>query len=374
MPTDCWCISRCNSVSSKSVPNHLSTGQPEPVNQVTAADASVPAAAASDAAPAFVPQQAHLEYYLETFKDTFGNDKHIPDSKLSRLTPYEAALAVMAEISLLEKDETVFGKAVYTSLLRVSVGDGTHTLNLPRLVQQFLELCDYNYEEEYQTATFNSLYRTWVDKESYNYKVNLTGKEQHTIVNDANFCQLLKVLIYLMGEMFRRFFQTYDPMEHDTSRSLYTIYGDKTKQQRTSIAFITFLQDYRRIYTEFCKMTVERTEVYLIFRNATAEARAFIEDQKRQRALRKETESVRARATTFYGRRRIAREAVAAANATASTAKPREPAVFSPPPPSVWSKPMATAEVVAPVVEVETVEEEEFTPVKTKAKAKAARK
>ena len=123
-------------------------------------------------------------------------------------------------------------------------------------------------------------------------------------------------------------------------------------------------------------MTVERTEVYLIFRNATAEARAFIEDQKRQRALRKETESVRARATTFYGRRRIAREAAAAANATASTAKSREPVVFSPAPPSAWTKPKVAAEVVAPVAPVvepvaavKTVDDEEFTPVKTKAKA-----
>ncbi len=340
------------------------------MNQATSAAADI----------AFVPQQVHLEYYLETFKDTFGNDKHIPDTKLSRLTPYEAALAVMAEISLLEKDETVFGKAVYTSLLRVPVGDGTHTLNLPRLVQQFLELCDDNYEAEYNNATFNSLYRVWIEKESYNYKVNLSGKEQHTIVNDANFCQLLKVLIYLMGEMFRRFFQTYDPMEHDTSRALYTIYGDKTKQQRTSSAFITFLQDYRRVYTEFCKMTVERTEIYKIFRDATAESRAFIAEQKRQRELRRHEESARAKASTFYGRRRSARLAAQAAAATAGAAAARPPPgpiVLAPPPKiNPWAERKAAAAAAAPVPEVESetetkaAEEEEFTQVKVKSKAK----
>jgi hypothetical protein len=282
----------------------------------------------------------------------------------------------MAEISLLEKDETVFGKAVYTPLLRVPVGDGTRTLNLPRLVQQFLELCDDNYETDFNNATFNSLYRVWVEKDSYNYKVNLSGKEQHTIVNDANFCQLLKVLIYLMGEMFRRFFQTYDPMEHDTSRALYTIYGDKTKQQRTSASFIDFLQNYRRIYTEFCKMTVERTEVYKIFRDATAEARAFIAEQKRQRELRRQTEAARASASTFYGRRRAARQAAATA-AAAPVRPPPGPIVLAPlPATNPWHQRKAAAAAAEPVPEAEsetetkTAEEEEFTQVKAKSKAK----
>jgi hypothetical protein len=329
----------------------------------------------------FVPQQAHLEFYLETFLDTFGNDKHIPDTKLSKLTPYEAALAVMAEISLLEKDESVFGRAVYTSLLRIPVGDGTHHLNLPRLVQQFLELCDDSWDADFKSGTFNSLYRAWVDKESFNYKVNLTGKEQHTIVNEANFCQLLKVLIYLMGEMFRRFFLTYDPMAHDTSRALYTIYGDQTKQQRTSASFIEFLQSYRCIYTEFCMMTVERTEVYLIFRNATAEARAFFESQKRQRAARKESESARARNATFYGRRRAARQAAAAAAAVSVARPPPGPYVPCPPPAvNVWDVRKAAA-APAPTAAVEAVpvveEDDGFTPVtkgKAKGKAKGPRK
>ena len=340
---------------------------------------------ASTAAPSvatFVPQQAHLEYYLETFKDTFGNDKHIPDTKLSQLTPYEAALAVMAEISLLEKDESVFGRTVFTSLLSVPVGDGTQHINLPRLVQQFLELCDDNWDADFKSATFNSLYRAWVDKDSYNWKVNLTGKEQHTIVNDANFCQLLKVLIYLVGEMFRRFFQNYDPMTHETGRALYTIWGDKTKKQRTSDSFIVFLHNYRRIYTEFCMMTVERTEVYRIFRNATAEARAFIEEQKRQRMARKQAESERATASTFYGRRRDARKAAAATAAAAAARPPHGPIVLAPlPATNPWEQRKAVTAAVAEVVEsvadesaVADAEDDGFTPVvngKAKSKPKA---
>jgi hypothetical protein len=272
----------------------------------------------------------------------------------------------MAEIMLIEKDETVFGKAVYSSLLRIPVGDGAQLLNLPRLVQQFLELCDVNYEADFQTGTFNSLYRTWVEKESYNYKVNLTGKEQHTIVDDANFCQLIKVLIYLMGEMFRRFFQTYDPMAHDTSRAVYTIYGDQTKKQRTSDSFIQFLQEYRHVYMEFCKLSIERTEIYAIYRNASAEARTFFTQQKQQRDMRKQNESVRERAAEFYGRRKVAK---AAAKAEAATAASREPVRFAPAPAKVWAmKPTAAPEVVPKPVPV--AETDEFVAVKPKGRRK----
>ena len=277
----------------------------------------------------------------------------------------------MAEIMLLEKDESVFGKKVYTSLLRVPVGDNTQFLNLPRMVQQFLELCDENYEEDFKSGTFNSLYRTWVTKESYNYKVNLTGKEQHTTVEDANFCQLTKVLIYLMGEMFRRFFQTYDPMEHDTGRAVYTIYGDTTKKQRTSDSFIQFLQEYRHIYMEFCKLSIDRVEIYQIYRNATAEAKAFFAEQKLQRAARKHTESARSRAVEFYGRRKVAK---AAAKAESAAAAAREPARFASAPVKVWSKPTAVAEpeteVEAVAEPIEAVEADGFTAVKAKSKGR----
>ncbi len=126
-------------------------------------------------------------------------------------------------------------------------------------------------------------------------------------------------------------------------------------------------------------LSIERTEVYRIFRNATVEARAFIEEQKRQRALRRETESARERATTFYGRRRAARQAAVAASATvvASTARPSEPIVVAPPPPSVWAKPKAVAaieEIAEAAPEVKIAEEEGFTQVKAKGKGKGPRK
>jgi hypothetical protein len=198
----------------------------------------------------------------------------ISSKKVCKLTPREVALAIGVEFSLLSTEDSVFSKRVYALLNELVVSDGKYTLNLVDVLYEFLSVCEDYKDSEFAKATFDSLYKTWTAKEDFDRNFNLTGKEGNLDVDEANLSQLLKTWIFLMSEMFHRFFYTYDPRCTDSSKAYYTVLHDATKRKRTCSDFLEFLECIRPIYAQLCMISADKSEIHTIFTTASTEAKA----------------------------------------------------------------------------------------------------
>ncbi len=193
---------------------------------------------------------------------------------MSKLTPRQAAVAIGVELALLSSGQSVFEKRVYALLSDLPVDDGKYTLDLINVLYEFLSVCEQFEDTEFAEASFGSLYKTWTDKANFDRNYNLTGIEANLEVDGANLSQLLKVWIFLMSEMFHRFFCTYDPRERDTSKAYYTIMKDTTKRKRTCADFLYFLGCISPIYAQLCMISASKSEIHAVFATAAADAKA----------------------------------------------------------------------------------------------------
>ena len=198
-------------------------------------------------------------------------------SKLCKLTPLKAAIALAIEFKLLSESKAIFEKRVFDAFRLMPVSFGKYDLNIPELVLDFIDICLDFTQDEFEKATFNSLYGMRVDKAAFDRNFHLNGFEANLLVDDANLTQLLKVWFFLMNEMFYRFFYSYNPQGANSSKAYYTVLGDSKKTQRTSQRFFEFLECLKPIITQLCMISPERTEIREIFSSASAEAKAAIE-------------------------------------------------------------------------------------------------
>lgn len=210
-------------------------------------------------------------------------EREIPSKKLGKLTPYEIAIAILVELSLLSQGETVFEKTVYALLKNLPVGNGTYNLDIEGLVAQYIQLCWLYEDTEFAQASFNSLYKTWTDKDNFDRNYNLTGKEAHLLADDTNLSQLLKAWIFFMSEHHNRFFYTYDPRCSETSKAYYTVLGDSTKHKRSCSDFVDYLSATRPIFAKMCMISSDKSEIHKVFSVASAESKAFFEKRRAQR-------------------------------------------------------------------------------------------
>jgi hypothetical protein len=264
-------------------------------------------------------------------------DLDVSSKTLPKLTPYTTVLALLVELQILEQSDKDFDKIVYTGLTRVPINGGQTVLNLHELVEDLYDLFQANKDNEFASATFDSLYRTWV-KGQFDPNYNLTTTEGTLQVDAANFTQLFKVLIFLSGEMYKRFFMDYDPQITDTSNAFYTVFTDATKKKRTSMAFYQFLNDFRPLYTQFCMISPNKAEIRQIYKDAGEQSKALSEKAKtefRGKPCKADAQK--------YIRARLEKKAVAAG-------EPKPVITFSSAPVvSPWKKP--SAKVTEPVVE-----------------------
>ncbi len=187
------------------------------------------------------------------------------------------------EFKLLSESKAIFEKRVFDAFRLMPVSFGKYDLNIPELVLDFIDICLDFTQDEFEKATFNSLYGMRVDKAAFDRNFHLNGFEANLLVDDANLTQLLKVWFFLMNEMFYRFFYSYNPQGANSSKAYYTVLGDSKKTQRTSQRFFEFLECLKPIITQLCMISPERTEIREIFASASAEAKAAIEATRRSR-------------------------------------------------------------------------------------------
>jgi hypothetical protein len=211
------------------------------------------------------------------------DETNISGKKLSKLTPRQVAVAIGVELALLSSGQSVFEESVYTLLSNLPVDDGKYTLDLINVLYQFLSVCEQFEDTDFAEASFGSLYKTWTDKANFDRNYNLNAFEANLEVDGANLSQLLKVWIFLMSEMFHRFFCTYDPRETDNSKAYYTIMQDTTKRKRTSADFLYFLSCINPIYAQLCMISADKSEIHKVFAQAAADAKAEGERMRQKR-------------------------------------------------------------------------------------------
>jgi hypothetical protein len=214
-------------------------------------------------------------------------EREIASKKLGKLSPYEIAIAILVELSLLSKGESVFERTVYGLLRNLPVSDGHYTLDIEAMVTQYIKLCWLYSDTEFAQASFNSLYRTWTDKESFDRNYNLTGKEAHLLADDTNLSQLLKAWIFFMSEHHNRFFYTYDPRCSDTDKAYYTVLGDSTKHKRSCGDFVDYLSATRPIFARLCMISPDKSEIHQVYATASAESKAFFEKRRTEREAKR---------------------------------------------------------------------------------------
>jgi hypothetical protein len=271
----------------------------------------------------------------------------VSSKTLPKLTPYMTVLALLVELQILEQSDKSFEKAVYTGLTHVPIQGGQMVLNLHELVEDLYRLFQHNKAKEFSCATFDSLYRTW-EKGQYDPNHRLSIAEGALQADAANFTQLFKVLIFLSGEMYKRFFMDYDPRITNTSNAYYTIFSDSDKKKRTSDAFFQFLNDFRPLYMKLNMISPNKAEIRAIYKDAGEQSK-ILSDKAKAEFRGKPSKAD----TQKYIRARLEKKAAA---------------TFAPAPAtSVWKKtftsaaaveaePVAAAEPVAePVAEAEPV-------------------
>ena len=284
----------------------------------------------------------------------------VSSTTLPKLTPYATVLALLVEFQILEQSDNDFEKTVYDGLTHVPINGGHTKLNLHELVADLYRLFQANKDKEFACATFDSLYRTWV-KGQFNRDHNLTTVEGALRVDEANFMQLFKLLIFLSSEMYKRFFMDYNPHVTDTSKAYYTIFTDASKKQRTSSTFFQFLNDFRPLYIRLCMISPDKAEIRKIYKEAGEHAKAMSEKARAERFASYNKDSKDSKGykegAQKYIRARLEKKAAQAESAP-------KPAVFFPSAPTapVWNKkvPAAAAAVDdAPVQEVKVSAEVE---------------
>ena len=314
-------------------------------------------------------------------------ERDIASKTLSKLTPFEVAIALYVELTLFKRGESVFEQTVYSLLSALPVAEGKYTLDLPKILREYIETCDIFCDKEFARATFDSLYRTWTDKDNFDRNYNLTGKEAYLLADEANFSQLLKTWIFFMSEHHNRFFYTYDPRCSETDKAYYTVLGDGTKRKRTNNDFVTYLCMTRPIFAQVCMISSDKSEIHQVFAKATSESRTFFENRRierdAKRALRKKGTKKAEKAErsepapppakpfmTLAERHKRLSEAIKAFEER--KAAPPAPRVVAAPVPSVWKKPETkkVEPVAEPVAEPEKVEPEEDDFVEVKGKSK----
>ncbi len=207
----------------------------------------------------------------------------VSNTPLGRLTPEKAGYALLVELSILQKDETLFGKFVYGRLTNLRVGDSGYLLNLHECVLEFVELCQNFETMEFAVPTVGSLYRTRDGAFDPNY--DLFHHEIPMLVDGANFVQLLKAFITLLQAMHKRFFMTVDPTCTDTSRAVYFVKDGDVKHERRTAAFCDFLHRFQRVYTCFCMISPNKKEVRDIYNEAGAVAKAHSEEMRQKKSV-----------------------------------------------------------------------------------------
>ncbi len=297
----------------------------------------------------------------------------ISSKKVCKLTPREVALAIGVEFSLLSTEDSVFSKRVYALLNNLVVGDGKYTLNIVDVLYEFLSVCEDYKDSEFAKATFDSLYKTWTAKEDFDRNFNLTGKEANLDVDEANLSQLLKTWIFLMSEMFYRFYYTYDPRCTDDSKAYYTVLHDATKRKRSSCDFLAFLNCIRPIYAQLCMISADKSEIHTIFTTASAEAKAVAAARRaareQMRSSPRKTTGKKVHQKSSVKKETQPKEKITLAERISrldanlkEIAQPSGKVIEVPPaPPSVWKKPWEKKEesVVAVAAAAESESESE---------------
>lgn len=213
-----------------------------------------------------------METYLE---------KDVSNTALGRLTPEKAGYALLVELNLLRKDDSVFGRFVYERLTNLRVGDTDYVLNLHDCVLEFVELCKNFETAEFAIPTFGSLYRTRDGAFDPNY--DLFHHEVVLLVDGANFAQLLKAFITLLQAMHKRFYMTADPTCTDMSRAVYFVKDGDVKHERRTAMFCDFLARFQRVYTRFCMISPSKQEVRAIYGEASAAVKAHCEAMRQKK-------------------------------------------------------------------------------------------
>ena len=298
----------------------------------------------------------------------------ISNVQLSKLTPRKAAVAICVDLGIMSSPtSSLFEKRVYEHFRNLTVGkDRSFKLDVLNLLYQFLYICGDYSRKEFAQATFDSIYNTRVQKEEFDVKHHLTAKEANLTVDEANLSQIVKMFIFVMSEMFHRFFLTYDPEADDTDKAYYTVLEDKTKRKRTCDDFLDFLECIRPIYAQLCMISADKSEIHEIFGKAAAESKAIAEKRQAMRIKSQQKKFVK----------KPQAEAASAAEATPVVPKVQitlsermknlesnlkkiqqgsdKPIIeVPPPPPSVWKKPAAAAAAAAPAPESESESESE---------------
>ena len=324
--------------------------------------------------------EACLEEYIED---------DISSKTLSRLTPRQVAVAIGVELSLLSSPESSpFEKRVYELLTNLTVGDGSFSLNLVNMLYDFLCICGDYSKKEFAKATFDSMYNTRVDKEDFDVKQHLTGKEAHLAVDGANLSQLIKTWIFMMSEMFHRFFYTYDPRATDATKAYYTVLFDATKRKRTCDDFLDFLDCIRPIYAQMCMISADKSEIHAIFGKAAAESKAIADKRREMRGSMRTKTSGKKFVKDSHAKGACAAAAGPVVPKVQITLAERmknlesnlkkiqdgsdKPVIqVSAPPPSVWKKPAATSVAAAAPAESDSDSEEVEQSVTVTAKAES---
>jgi len=217
--------------------------------------------------------------FIHECKDAYDG-LNIGNTPLGELTPLQAAIAVTIGLSDFKDGDSVFTEKVFRGLTDLPVENGEFSLNLLLLMREFIELCFEYYDEEFAESTFNSHYKSWASKEDFDQNFHLTGKERHIPVKDAKFVQIFKMLYFVMFEHYKRFFEI----------SLYKVKGDESPT-RTSLAFEEYLERSIRVFEKIALISLEKTEIRDVFREAKEKHKVFLEERDNERQKKKFAQS-----------------------------------------------------------------------------------
>jgi hypothetical protein len=204
---------------------------------------------------------------------------------LGKLTPYETAIALFVDLAIFQIDTSVFAQTVCHYLENLPVADGSYTLQFPRLLREYIEMCDsyFHIEAPFAKSTFDSMYKTWTEKDKFNIDKHMTRKESETLVENANFSLLFKMFRFLLRAHHNRFFYTEDPLYFNTEKAYYTIFKDETKKQQSCDLFIDYLHASLTFYGSFSLVSEKNTEVRQVFFTASQESNAYFEEVRIRR-------------------------------------------------------------------------------------------
>ena len=274
-------------------------------------------------------------------------DESVRTVELSRATVYQLAIKLSFEIFerlALVKSGSIFAKRLIESLWSLTTtrvhADDDPDVNVISVLYNFLTICGDYHDAPFAASTFGlTSMRKKGNKFDPNYDISFV--KATVPLSEAKFVDIFRAFRSIVARIINNSTETYDVPErayaHEWGYSIQTKPGVWQRMKCTK-DFEEFIMALAPVYEELEKFSLELTEVFDVFNNASAAAKAHRAERDAKRDTRNNARDPHSMREKYDHRRPRPVKAAAVAPVAAVAAKRVEqrPFVAAPPVASRW--------------------------------------